>query len=848
MKFSGTILCSWLAASLTFLIMFLPLHSNGQELLPLSFNMDDTGINWEEAAFVGFEGGAVERIANPDRSGINETDYVLQYTKDPGGQPWGGFEYYLEDFVNTTDDAVFRVKVWSPRADIQARMKLETRFENFSTGDLLADVTIAGEWTQFEWDLSGADHSVAWDMVVIIMDLDVDNPPQGGADDTWYLDDFELAGVEVTDGPDIPDDPDDPFAGGDGSPEDPYQIATIEHFQNVEGNYHFVQTSNIDASGFEFTPIPSFGGYYDGGNYVITGLTIMDGGFQAAPFSVLAGGHINNLGLVDVNISGGQMTAGIVGEMVSNGLIENSFVTGTLDGELLVGGIAGFITDGEVRNSYARVDITGEVTQIGGIAGRLNETGTVRNSYAVAQVSGVAQHGVLVGNNADGMVADSYWDTEASSPASAIGDGADGTNVVGLTTAEMTGPAAEDNMTVLDFADIWRTTDDDYPILAWQLESDDPVDPDEPFAGGSGTAEDPYQIATLAHLKNVSGGAYFVQIADIDAYGDDFTPLGDFTGDYEGGGHIISNLTIDGGELFIGLFRVVAGGHIRNLGLVDVDINAPEGEMVGGITGMLSAGGSVKNVFMTGTVQGWLMVSGLVGHVVDGVIENAYAHANVFGTVTQNGAIAGRLSASGEVHNSYAVANVTGGAQFGVVVGNNDGGTVRNIYWDRQNSSPAAGVGGGNPGSNFQPLRTSQMTGSAAEEYMSALDFTEIWQTVDDGYPLLAWQDPADAIIPTSADDQESGQDLPIAFDLRQNYPNPFNPTTQIRFDLPEQEDVTLEVFNVMGQRVGVLANGSYQTGQHTVSFDATDLASGVYIYRIQAGSFTRTQKMMLVK
>ncbi len=848
MKLSGTTSGSWLVAFLSFLILFVPLKSHGQELLPLSFNMDDTGIDWEEAAFVGFEGGAVQRIENPDKSGINETDYVLQYAKDPAGQPWGGFEYYLEDFVSTTDDAVFRVKVWSPRADIQARMKLETRFENFSTGDLLADVTVAEEWTQFEWDLSGADHSVAWDMVVIIMDLDVDNPPVGGADDTWYLDDFELAGVEITDGPDIPDDPDAPFAGGDGSADDPYQVATIQHFQNVEGNYHFIQTANIDASGFDFTPIPSFGGYYDGGNYVITGLTITDGGHQGAPIRVLAGGHITNLGLVDVNITGEQMTAGIVGEMVSEGLIENSFVTGSLDGELLVGGMVGFITNGEVRNSYVRVAVTGEITQIGGIAGRLNETGTVRNSFAVAQVTGINQHGVIVGNNADGTLEDSYWDTEASEPASAIGDGAEGTNVVGLTTAQMTGPAAEDNMTALDFVDIWRTTDDDYPILAWQLETDT-GDPDEPFAGGSGTAEDPYLVQTLAHLKNVSGGSHYLQIADIDASEVNFEPLGGFTGEYDGGGHVITNLTIDtDDDLFIGLFSVVPGGHIRNLGLVDVDISAPDGEMVGGITGMLSAGGTVKNVFMTGTVQGWLMVSGLVGHVVDGVIENAYAHADIYGTVTQNGAIAGRLSADGEVHNAYAVARVFGGAQFGVVVGNNDGGTVSNIYWNRDESWPGAGIGAGNPGSNTRPLTRAQMIGSAAAENMDALDVDDVWQVVDDAYPILAWQDPEDAVIPTSADEPDMPEDVPTAFELRQNYPNPFNPTTRIQFDLPEQAVVSLEVFNVMGQRVATLAVGTFQAGQHAVEFDATDFASGIYIYRLQAGEFTQTQKMMLVK
>ncbi|MCH8558565.1 MAG: T9SS type A sorting domain-containing protein [Balneolia bacterium] len=90
--------------------------------------------------------------------------------------------------------------------------------------------------------------------------------------------------------------------------------------------------------------------------------------------------------------------------------------------------------------------------------------------------------------------------------------------------------------------------------------------------------------------------------------------------------------------------------------------------------------------------------------------------------------------------------------------------------------------------------------------------------------------------------------DNPRSFELAQNYPNPFNPTTQIQFQLPEASEVMLEVYNMAGQRVGVLANGSFSAGTHSVSFDAASLASGVYLYRLTAGSFVQTRKMLLVK
>jgi hypothetical protein len=83
---------------------------------------------------------------------------------------------------------------------------------------------------------------------------------------------------------------------------------------------------------------------------------------------------------------------------------------------------------------------------------------------------------------------------------------------------------------------------------------------------------------------------------------------------------------------------------------------------------------------------------------------------------------------------------------------------------------------------------------------------------------------------------------------LYQNMPNPFNPITEITFDMPLAGHAALEVFNMAGQQVAVLANGLVQSGRHKVTFNASNLPTGMYIYRLQAGSFTASKKMLLIK
>jgi len=89
---------------------------------------------------------------------------------------------------------------------------------------------------------------------------------------------------------------------------------------------------------------------------------------------------------------------------------------------------------------------------------------------------------------------------------------------------------------------------------------------------------------------------------------------------------------------------------------------------------------------------------------------------------------------------------------------------------------------------------------------------------------------------------------VPQVYALQQNYPNPFNPTTKIAFSIPSQMKVELVVYNILGQKVATLVNETLSAGGHEIPFDASRLASGMYLYRITAGQFSSVKKMMLLK
>jgi hypothetical protein len=196
---------------------------------------------------------------------------------------------------------------------------------------------------------------------------------------------------------------------------------------------------------------------------------------------------------------------------------------------------------------------------------------------------------------------------------------------------------------------------------------------------------------------------------------------------------------------------------------------------------------------------------------------------------------------------STAFTELTNGITFTDAPGPMDG----MVYW---NLSPAPeGCGGNsNGGTAFQDFdrRTTVYHRDTLDcSYPTA---SAAYTGAQGGYPAgdLNW-------FPTKKAEWEAAggwtdieyvNDIPTDFSLSQNYPNPFNPSTKISFSIPVESKVKLQVFDILGRQVATLVNGMQQAGTYSVDFNASDLASGVYVYKLSTQDYTVSKKMLLMK
>ncbi|WNR45164.1 InlB B-repeat-containing protein [Paenibacillus roseipurpureus] len=566
-----------------------------------------------------------------------------------------------------------------------------------------------------------------------------------------------------------------------------------------------------------------FYGKLDGNGHSITGLKINrpEESFVGL-FGLLGeGGQVTNLRLEDVNVTGSSNVGGLVG-LNSYGSISNSYVTGVVHGiSNEIGGLVGY-NDGSISNAYATTAVSGNY-EIGGLVG-VNSNGTISNSYATGHVSGNETTGGLVGANSNlQSVSFSYYDIQETGQ-SDEGKGLGRSTVdmkLRYTYSEW------DFGSEWYYSSVWYMLPNQYPQL-WASTSlsqgttpgttklnnvaegmeystdyetfipihgstvDNILAKEEDriivryvtgndtsstylsvshtdirsvaFAGGDGTEQNPYQIATADQLNEVRYhlNAHYKLIAHIDLSSYYYwKPIGKeegkFQGHIDGNGYRISNLRVNEEGDYLGLFAYIGRhGVVTNMQLASVDVSGFSN--VGGLAGQNE--GAISNSYATGIVGGYHEnVGGLVGANVGGNISGSYTAGQVEGYGTNVGGLAG-LNHSASITNSYSTASVRGRTVVGGLVGQNEEyATITTSYaLGSVDTNEYEGSHGGLVGLNFSSTTSSYYIsefpepdyGSGAGKlsahlkllstYDSSWDFENIWDfdsSQNNGYPIL---------------------------------------------------------------------------------------------------------------
>jgi hypothetical protein len=447
-------------------------------------------------------------------------------------------------------------------------------------------------------------------------------------------------------------------------------------------------------------------------------------------------GHYGIGGLVGINrgtitncdsssgVSGFRGIGGLTGNN-QGGTISSCYSNGDVEGEDEVGGLVGYNEESTITNCYAAGRVSG-TRYVGGLVGR-NYSGIINNCYSTGSVSGDEYVGGLVGSGRWGYVSGSYWEIESSGQSTSTGG-------MGKTTSEM-----QTASTFVGFGcePVWTIDEGkDYPRLVWENKPGKIITKMS-YGGGSGESNDPYLIYTAEHLNMIGWilcdlDKHFKLMADIDLSsftGTSFNIIGyyvsssnnkPFTGVFDGSDHAISNFTYASTDTHrIGLFGYVSGenAEIRNLGLIDPDVDGGTRDYVGSLVGRLW-GGTITNCYIHGgSVSGDSRVGGLVGYNVWGTIANCYST----GSVSGNEDIGGLVGINhGTITDCYSTGSVTGmGVYVGGLAGRNSS-TITNCYSSGSVSGDA--YVGGLVGRNSSTITNCYSSGSVwGNKYIGGL-------------------------------------------------------------------------------------------------------------------------------
>ena len=680
---------------------------------------------------------------------------------------------------------------------------------------------------------------------------------------------------------------------GSGTDGNPYQVATLDNLLWISTNSsswgsYFIQTADIDASdtqnwneGEGFSPIghitiDNFTGNFDGQGQIIDGLYINRPTTEKVGlFGITHNANIENLGVINVDISGANDVGGLIGRLLESN-INNCYSTGEVYGENFVAGLVGYNSNSTISNCHSSSNVSGD-NLAGGIVGNNIWGSVISNCYSSGNINGNTHIGGIVGSNYFSNISNSHYNYEAI----LLND---------LHTISI--GALEDELYTEWFENDLNLDIDDYLT----------------FNGSE------YVISDISDLKKLlafgQSNYHFFLDNDIDISTQDGFYIPFFSGFFDGNNHIIDNLNLNTNNSDMGMFGCVYDANIENLGLTNVDISGSShvgglvgnieesiinncynsgdisghswvGGLVGGIwnttitssyslgnvnsIGSYDGGGGglvgfsydsiITNCISTCSVNGeGDYVGGLVGVCSDGSISDSFSTGNVIGN-DDVGGLVGYITYGHTISNSYSTGCVSGTTDIGGLVGIGEDADVYNSFWDMEASGVDFSDGGtGKTTEQMQDVAT--FTDLDTEGLDNPWDFVgnpfddvaneDIWDIdniTNNGYPFLT-------ATPMVFSEECKIENVKCKIS---NYPNPFNPSTVIEYVIVETNQVELNIYNIRGQLVKTLMNEQREPGIYQITWEGRDeyhnsVSSGIYFSVMKTGKEMISNRMVLLK
>ncbi len=566
-----------------------------------------------------------------------------------------------------------------------------------------------------------------------------------------------------------------PVLAGTGTVDDPYLIDAAAQLgfaaRNPDACYRLVVDLDLGSINWTTAVMPLLYGHFDGSGHTIRNLSVTGGGDIGMFGTISAQATVEDLGVIDANISGPDSSEHVaVLAAFNKGTISRCTVTGTVAGYKRVGGLTGE-NEGLITDCYATCKVSGGPST-GSLVGE--NKGLITTSYVNGDVLNKSDDwnvSAFVGYNYGGSLVNCLWEKrDGMVIMSDICQGLTTEQMMDIEIYSLNGWAENPNW-VID-------NGNDYPRLVWEGILGEPIPvPTIDWLAGDGTPEDPYRIETVEQLKligtaNVLWDKHFVLTADLECDGVQFDRIGvcpgtGFSGSFDGAYYHISNLTLGSGisrQKYLGLFGYIdPEGSVSRLIIENVQVSC--GALSGPVATIAAENeGSIVNCGVTGSMDcdnACWGVGGLVGEN-DGILETCYADVTIL--VGDDSGLMGGLVAdnNGHIANSYALGSVRAGSSvrwLGGLTGITRGPLI-NCYAAGDVSRKSAALNtyplmGGLVGEEFSGsvivscyfLGRNNSIGTLLsdeqikmQESFVGWDFSYVWMMPEGDYPRLQWE------------------------------------------------------------------------------------------------------------